>query len=79
LAKSGSLLFVSPIGKTAKIEFNAHRIYTYKQIIEYFSGFILKEFALIPETSGTMLFGQEAVNKSEQENYACGCFWFVKN
>jgi SAM-dependent methyltransferase len=79
LAKGGSLLFVAPIGKIAKIEFNAHRIYTYKMITEIFGDLSLREFALIPETSGAMLFGQEAVNKSEQENYACGCFWFVKN
>lgn len=79
LAKNGNLLFVAPVGKLAKIEFNAHRIYTYKMIAEYFSDLVLKEFTLIPEASGAMLSGQEAVNKSEQENYACGCFWFVKN
>jgi len=79
LAVGGSLLFVVPIGKQAKIQFNAHRVYTYLQVLEYFSGLTLKEFALIPENSGTMLFGQEAVKKAESEEYACGCFWFVKN
>jgi SAM-dependent methyltransferase len=78
LAKGGSLLFVVPIGKTAKIEFNAHRIYTYKMIRELFSDLSLKEFALIPELSGGMLCGQGAIEMAEHENYACGCFWFVK-
>jgi len=79
LAVNGNLLFVVPMGKEAKIQFNAHRIYTYAQIVDYFSGFILKEFALIPENSGKMIFAQEAVEKSDNENYACGCFWFIKN
>ncbi|MEK7072348.1 MAG: DUF268 domain-containing protein, partial [Patescibacteria group bacterium] len=34
-AVGGSLLFVVPVGKP-KIEFNAHRIYSYEQISEYF-------------------------------------------
>lgn len=79
LSVGGSLLFVVPIGKEAKIQFNAHRIYTYAQIVDYFSGLTLKEFALIPENSGKMIFAQEAVEKLESENYACGCFWFIKN
>jgi SAM-dependent methyltransferase len=78
LAKDGSLLFVVPIGKEAKIEFNAHRIYTYEQIMKYFSELILKEFALIPEKSGGVVLGKEAVDMLKNENYACGCFLFVK-
>lgn len=78
LAIDGNLLFVVPIGNKAKIQFNAHRIYIIEQIKEYFSDFELKEFALISEKSGEMLFGQEAVKKAESEGYACGCFWFIK-
>jgi hypothetical protein len=78
LAVNGSLLFVVPIGKTAKIEFNAHRIYTYKIIMEMFSDLALREFALIPEHAGQMIYGQEANDKLVDENYACGCFWFTK-
>ena len=47
-AKNGSLLFVVPIGGTSKIEFNAHRIYSYNQVISYFEEFELREFSLIP-------------------------------
>lgn len=79
LAKEGNLLFVVPIGQKPKIEFNAHRIYTYNQIMEYFSDFNLNEFALIPEIEGSIAYGKDAVELTKKENYACGCFWFVKN
>jgi len=76
IAKNGSLLFVVPLGKP-KIMFNAHRIYSYKQILSYFSDFKLEEFSLIPEFSGDMIFNasEEDVQK---EVYGCGCFWFKK-
>ncbi len=74
----GNILFVTPVGKP-KIEFNAHRIYSYEQIISYFEGFGLKEFSLIPENSekgGIIIDADPKLVK--EENYACGCFWFVK-
>ena len=46
LANDGSLLFVVPVGQP-KIMFNAHRIYSYAQIIGYFSEFSLEEFARV--------------------------------
>jgi ubiquinone/menaquinone biosynthesis C-methylase UbiE len=48
LKPGGDLLFVTPVGKS-KIEFNAHRIYSFEQILDYFSPFLLKEFSLIPD------------------------------
>lgn len=78
LAVGGSLLFVVPIGQP-KIEFNAHRIYSYQMIMDIFSDLKLKEFYLIPETEqgGDPIYNanQEIV---DQQNYACGCFWFIK-
>jgi SAM-dependent methyltransferase len=73
----GSLLFVTPIGGTALIEFNAHRIYTFALIKEYFQELELVEFSLIPEKNGTMILNatDEQANK---EKYGCGCFWFKK-
>lgn len=74
----GSLLFVTPVGKP-KIEFNAHRIYSYEQIISYFEGFELKEFSMIPEHGehgGIISHASPAL--VSKENYACGCFWFIK-
>jgi SAM-dependent methyltransferase len=78
-ARNGSLLFVVPMGGTPKIEFNAHRIYSYEQIMSYFKGFDLKEFALIPEfdkNGGLIRNADPSLLKGER--YACGCFWFIK-
>ncbi len=77
----GSLLLVMPIGKTARIEYNAHRIYNYDQIIGMVSDneFTLKEFAFIPqrdEEGGMIRYAKkEDIGDSY---YACGCFWFTR-
>ncbi len=76
--KNGNIIFVTPVGKP-KIEFNAHRIYSYEQIISYFEGFELKEFSFIPEhaeASGIIINAEPESVRAE--NYACGCFWFIK-
>jgi SAM-dependent methyltransferase len=79
IAPGGSLLFVVPVGIKSKIMFNAHRIYTYSQIMSYFDGFTLSEFVLIPENGKD---GGLVKNPSQKllkkQNYACGCFWFIK-
>mgnify|MGYP001159696242 CR=1 FL=1 len=49
LAVGGSLLLVVPIGNIPKLQFNAHRIYSHGQILDYFSELKLIEFALIPD------------------------------
>jgi SAM-dependent methyltransferase len=73
----GSLLFVVPMGREAVIQFNAHRIYTYSQVLSYFSDMELKEFSVIPERAGGMVVHAKEKDL-ENETYACGCFWFVK-
>ena len=75
LKPGGDLLFVTPVGKP-KIEFNAHRIYSYEQIIEYFSPLQLKEFSLIPDTGGLIRNADPALVK--EQSYGCGCFWLKK-
>ncbi len=76
--KNGNLLFVTPVGKP-KIEFNAHRVYSYEQITSYFDGFELKEFSLIPESEKDGGIIMNAHPKLvENQNYGCGCFWFIK-
>lgn len=77
LAKDGNLLFVTPIGKEPKIEFNAHRIYTYEQIMDYFRELKLVEFSLIPEKEWGIIIDSNP-ELTKKENYACGCFWFKK-
>lgn len=78
LANNGNLIFVTPIGNP-RIMFNAHRIYSYKQIIEYFSELELVEFSLIPDsaaTNGIIINADE--NVADEQKYGCGCFWFRK-
>ncbi len=77
-AIGGDLIFVVPIGKS-KLVFNAHRIYSYAQIMEYFKGFELKEFFLIPDNAfekGPIVNAKEI--DADKQNYGCGCFWFKK-
>lgn len=79
LAVDGNLLFVVPISGTPKIQFNAQRIYSYEQIINYFKEFVLIEFALIPDypcTSGIIRHASQQM--ANEQTYGCGCFWFRK-
>ncbi len=76
LTPGGSLLFVVPIGQP-KIEFNAHRIYSYQMIMDLFSDLKLQEFYFIPEQAGQPIYNASK-ERVDQENYACGCFWFIK-
>ncbi|MFZ2303667.1 MAG: DUF268 domain-containing protein [Minisyncoccia bacterium] len=79
LAPKGNLMFVVPIGKP-KIQFNAHRIYSYAQIMEYFSDLKLVEFSLIldgvPEAG---LIKNASKELSDAQAWGCGCFWFTKD
>lgn len=74
--KGGNLLFVTPIGKP-KIMFNAHRIYSYEMIMEAMIGFTLKEFSMIYDNHD--FINNANPDDVKLQNYACGCFWFVKN
>lgn len=79
MAIHGNLLFVVPIG-VAKIIYNAHRIYSYSQIIEYFQGFELIEFSLICDDEKiTTIVYNASKNLADKQKYGCGCFWFRKN
>lgn len=74
----GSLLFVVPIGK-ARIQFNAHRIYSYEMVLNNFNGFGLREFTLIPEHERDGgLIRNATKSQADKEKYGCGCFWFIK-
>lgn len=71
----GTILFVTPVG-SPRIEFNAHRIYSFEQIIGYFEGCELIEFALIPDTGGLLINPDPSLVKVQK--YGCGCFWFKR-
>jgi SAM-dependent methyltransferase len=75
LKKGGNLLFVVPVGKP-RICFNAHRIYGYSQIMDYFSGLKLKQFALVDDRRNFIIDAESTY--ASQQNYGCGCWWFTK-
>ena len=75
LAKGGSLLFVTPTGKP-KIQFNAHRIYSYDQVISYFDGLHVEQFALVDDNDQFIINADPAY--ANQQDYGCGCWWFKK-
>jgi SAM-dependent methyltransferase len=78
LVKNGNFLFVVPTGKS-KICFNAHRIYSYGQIMQYFKGFTLQEFSLVPDNGRTVGIVKNATREqADKQECGCGLFWFVK-
>lgn len=79
LSLGGNLLFVVPIGRP-KVVFNAHRVYSYEQIIKYFEVLKLKEFSLIPDNGQeTGIIKNASKELADTQNYGCGCFWFIKS
>jgi SAM-dependent methyltransferase len=73
LAPDGYLLFVVPVGKP-RIEYNAHRIYSYEMIEEYFKELDLKEFSLVADNGSFIEHADSELVK--RQKYACGCFLF---
>lgn len=80
VAPGGSLLVAMPMGKGMRIQFNAHRIYTYESIVSYFPGFTVRNFAYIPEESKREALIPNATPADIKDDVmGCGCFWLVKN
>lgn len=77
LAPGGKLLFVVPIGSKSRIEYNAHRIYSYDTALSLFPNLKLEEFTLVPEESGALIINADPALLNK-ERYACGCFVFTK-
>jgi len=76
----GNLFFVVPVGGTARVQFNAHRIFSLPIIQEAFGdSFTLRQFALIPDDPED---GDLVISPSNElltkQIYGCGCFWFEK-
>ena len=72
----GTLLFVTPVGKP-KIVFNAHRIYGTNDIVQLFQGFSLRNFSLVKDNNEFV--NNATIEQAYNENYGCGCFWFIKD
>ena len=77
LKPSGNLLFVVPIGEKMRIQYNAHRIYTYEVILNYFSDLNLEEFSLITDDSSYIENATKEM--ANNQRYGCGCFFFKKS
>ncbi len=80
VAPGGSLLVVVPTGTASKIEFNGHRIYSYRDFTSYFPDFTLHKFSYIPEKVGRGSMIEFAKEEDiGHDRYGCGCYWFVKS
>ena len=75
LAAGGNLFISLPVGKT-RLLFNAGRIHSPMQIIEYFEALDLVEFSVINDKK-EFIREAEPVNFANEKN-ACGMFWFTK-
>jgi len=76
LKPEGNLLFVVPVGSIMRIQYNAHRIYTYENIINYFSQLKLISFALI--TDDGLYLENANSDIANKQTHGCGCFWFKR-
>jgi len=75
LVKGGNLYFSLPVGKS-RLCFNAHRIHSPQQVIEYFGDLKLVEFS---GTDDNKIFTENiSTDVLENSKYACGMFWFRK-
>ena len=73
--KGGNLLLVVPLG-TPKIQFNAHRVYSFELINNLFHDFDLNNFSLITDENHFIENADPAL--VTQQVYGCGCFWYIK-
>lgn len=76
LCRGGSLLFVVPVGQPL-IVFNAHRIYSFGQVVSNFQGYTLRQFALIDDKGSFDFSATE--HDADRQHYGCGCFHFIKD
>lgn len=77
VAPGGQLLVVVPVCGEPRIEFNAHRIYGFRQFMAMASaaGLELVEFALIPDDgSEDTLIRHAPPSLADRQRYGCGCF-----
>ena len=75
LAKNGNLYFSLPVGKP-RLCFDAHRIHSPQQIIEYFSELELVELSGIDDDVNFIRNIDMSI--LENSDYACGLFQFTK-
>ncbi|HEY6128528.1 MAG TPA: DUF268 domain-containing protein [Candidatus Acidoferrum sp.] len=76
LAPGGQLLIVVPMEEPPRVCFNAHRLYSYSQVMDLFPGLSLLEFTLI--TNEGEFFENADPSLLKGRKYACGCFRYTK-
>ena len=78
LATDGNLLLVIPVG-VPRVQFNAHRVYSYEQIVASLPGLRLVEFSLITDYDDPAgLVVNASPELARKQSYGCGCFWFQR-
>lgn len=75
LAPGGNLYFGLPIGKP-RVCFNAHRIHSAEQIIEYFAGLKLAEYSFVNDQGHFLK--NVGTDVGRDAKYGCGLFQFTK-
>ena len=76
LAPGGSLLIVVPMEDPPRVCFNAHRLYSFDQVLGLFPALDVVEFTLI--TNEAEFFPNVGPEAMVGRKYACGCFLFTK-
>jgi len=76
LAPGGQLLMVVPMENPPRVCFNAHRVYSYSQVMDLFPDLSLLEFTLI--TNEGEFFENADPDLFKGHKYCCGCFRFTK-
>lgn len=77
LAPGGQLLIVVPVGR-ARVCFNAHRVYSFEQVLKLFEPLDLEEWAILPDQSDDGLIASPSADLVNSQEYGCGCFVFRK-
>jgi SAM-dependent methyltransferase len=80
LAPGGRLLFVTPVGQP-RVQFNAHRVYSYDGVLALFPGLRSSSFALITDkrdAEGAVFVSDADPARVARQRYGCGCFVFEK-
>lgn len=72
----GRLFVVVPMGDIARIQYNAHRIYSYNMFISHFDNFIINKFSFITDSGDFIEFASP--NDIFNQKYGCGCFELQK-
>jgi SAM-dependent methyltransferase len=76
LAPGGQLLMVVPMEDPPRVCFNAHRLYSYSQVMDLFPDLSLCEFTLI--TNEGQFLENADPGLLVGRKYSCGCFRYTK-